>query len=152
MSANVESLFYTGRNVPWHGLGTSVESAPLSEDAIVAAGLDWNVDKRPIFDASGTQIDNYFANTRDKDGAVLGIVSGKYEIVQNKDAFAFTDALVDEGMRYETAGSLAGGKVIWLLGKLPTTQILDDDLDQYICFTNTFDGSGAYSAFALLSA
>ena len=143
MAASVESLFYVGREIPWHGLGIQLEEAPTSEDAIVAAGLDWKVEKKPIFDATGKQIDSYFANTRDKDGSVLGIVSGRYEIVQNSEAFAFTDSLVDEGMVYETAGSLKDGKVVWLLGRLPRTTILGDDLEPYVTFTNSFDGSGA---------
>ena len=118
MAANVESLFLT-REPAWHGLGTILPVSPTSEDAIVAAGLDWTVTKEPIFNAKGEQIDNYFANTRDKDNLVLGIVSGRYEIIQNIDAFAFTDSLVDEGLTYESAGSLCSGKVIFLLGKLP---------------------------------
>jgi len=143
MSALVETMFYTGREKPWHGLGISVESAPTSKDAIVAAGLDWTVEKKPIYDAAGNQINNYFANTRDKDNSVLGVVSGRYEIVQNEEAFAFTDSLVEEGLVYESAGSLRDGKTIWLLGQMPKTKILDDDLGNFICFTNTFDGSGA---------
>lgn len=151
MSALVETIFYesneaNGRFVPWHGLGEAVETAPTSEEAIKLAGLDWIVEKKPIFDADGNKIENYFANTRDKDKSVLGIVSGRYEIVQNKDAFAFTDSLIDEGMTYATAGSLKGGKCIWLLGKMPKKKILDDDIEPFVAFTNTFDGSGAVQA------
>lgn len=142
MSANVESLFLT-REPAWHGQGIILPESPTSEDAIVAAGLDWSVEKKPIFDASGNQIENYFANTRDKDGSVLGVVSGRYEIVQNKEAFSFTDSLVDEGLTYESAGSLRGGRQVWLLGKLPRTTLLGEDLEPFVCFTNTFDGSGA---------
>lgn len=142
MAANVETLFVT-RKPAWHGLGIILPESPTSEDAIVAAGLDWTVEKKPIFDAGGNQIDNYFANTRDKDNSVLGIVSGRYEIVQNIEAFSFTDSLVDEGLKYESAGSLLNGKCIFLLGKLPRTTILGDDLEPLVCFTNTFDGSGA---------
>lgn len=142
MAANIETLFLT-RTPGWHGLGTILPESPTSEDAIVAAGLDWTVEKKPIFDGSGIQIPNYFANTRDKDNSVLGIVSGRYEIVQNIDAFSFTDSLVDEGLTYESAGSLCNGKVIFLLAHLPETSILGDTIDKYIVFTNTFDGSGA---------
>ena len=142
MSAAVESLFLT-REPAWHGLGTILPESPTSEDAIVAAGLDWTVEKKPIFDASENEIKNYFANTRDKDGSVLGVVSGRYEIVQNKDAFAFTDSLVDEGLTYESAGSLRDGRTIFLLGHMPKTTILGDDVDPYICFVNSFDGYGA---------
>ncbi len=64
-------------------------------------------------------------------------------IVQNADAFAFTDLLVGDGIRYETAGSLRGGKQIWLLGKMPERKIAGDEFEPYICFTNTHDGTGA---------
>lgn len=134
---------FVTRRPAWHGLGIVLPESPTSEDAIVAAGLDWNVEKKPIFDANGMQIPNYFANIRDKDDAVLGVVSGRYEIVQNSEAFSFTDSLVDEGLTYESAGSLRDGKTIFLLGHMPKTTILGDDVDPYIAFTNTFDGSGA---------
>ena len=48
MSANVESMFYV-RETPWHGLGTRVIKAPSSEDALIAAGLNWNVIQEPIY-------------------------------------------------------------------------------------------------------
>lgn len=148
MSANVETMFYesneaNGRFTPWHKQGLPVANALTSQEAITAAGLDWLVEKKPIFDAAGNQIPDYFANTRDKDNSILGIVSDRYEIVQNHEAFAFTDNLIDEGMKYVTAGSLRSGKCIWLLGELPSAKILGDDIGKFICFTNTFDGSGA---------
>lgn len=144
MSALVETMFYTGRNVPWHGLGTQVESAPTSADAIRLAGLDWKVLQEKVYTENGIKIDGYSANVRDKDGKALGIVGSKYKIVQNEDAFKFTDALLGEGVTYETAGSLKDGKVIWLLAKLPNKyEILGDAVDPYIVFTNTHDGSGA---------
>lgn len=142
MSAEFECGFFT-RVPAWHGLGIIVEDSPTSEDAIVAAGLDWKVKKKEIFDATGKEIKDYFANTRDRDGEVLGIVSGRYEIVQNSDAFSFTDSLIGEGLTYESAGSLRGGKTVFLLGRMPKTTILGDDVEPYVCFSNTFDGSGA---------
>ena len=142
MAALVESMMYV-REKPWHGLGTCVEEALTSSEAIEKAGLDWNVIPCPVFDDRHIQIMGYTANTRDKDNAVLGIVGSRYSIVQNKEAFDFTDALIGEGMKYETAGSLKGGRQVWLLGKMPQTEILGDKLDPYVCFTNTHDGSGA---------
>lgn len=142
MSAEVESMFSV-RQKPWHGLGVILPDCPTSEEAIVAAGLDWKVEKKPIFDASGNQIPDYFANIRDKDNSVLGVVSGRYTIVQNDEAFSFTDNLVGEGLKWETAGSLRNGKCVWMLGKMPNTTILGEALEQYICFTNTFDGTGS---------
>ena len=142
MSANVETMFYT-REKPWHGLGTEVQEAPTSTDALRLAGLDWRVDSRKIQVCGGAKIENYKANVRSSDGAILGVVTDRYRIVQNEEAFAFTDSLIGEGVTYETAGSLCGGKKIWLLAKMPETQIVGDAVEPYLCFTNTHDGSGA---------
>lgn len=142
MSHEIESLMYV-REVPWHGLGKKLETAPTSKEAIIEAGLAWCVESKPIYDINGNEIPNFKANTRDIDNKVLGVVGNKYKIVQNSDAFDFTDSLIDEGMVYETAGSLSGGKKIWLLGKMPETKILNDKIDPYVCFVNSFDGTGA---------
>ena len=143
MAALIESLFYV-RETPWHGQGLRVEGAPSSEEAIRLAGLDWSVDQQPIYLVDGTQIKDNYANVRSSDGKALGIVGSKYKIVQNIEAFAFTDELLGEGVKYETAGSLKEGKVIWLLAKMPEAfEVLGDKVEPYLVFTNTHDGSGA---------
>lgn len=143
MAALIESLFYV-RETPWHGQGIRVEDAPTSEEAIRLAGLDWTVDQQKIYLADGTEVKGNYANVRSSDNKPLGIVGDRYKIVQNTDAFAFTDALLGEGVRYETAGSLKDGRVIWLLARMPEQiEILGDKVDPYMVFTNTHDGSGA---------
>jgi len=142
MAHNIESLFYT-REKPWHGLGTMVQEAPTSADALRLAGLDWTVESRPIFTKEGEEIPNWKANTRSSDNSVLGLVTDRYTICQNTDAFEFTDSIIGGDVRYETAGSLQNGKRIWLLAKMPTVKINGDDTEPYMCFTNTHDGSGA---------
>ena len=143
MAANVETMFSV-REVPWHGLGTIIKEAVTSEEAIKLAELDWQVIANPIYDAQGREIKGFKANTRDKDNSVLGIVSDRYQIVQNAEAFEFTDSLIGDGeVKYETAGSLKGGKQVWMLAKMPQKKILDDAFDPYICFSNTHDGTGA---------
>ena len=142
MSHNVESIFYV-REKPWHGLGTMVAEAPTSADAIRLAGLDWDVKPKQVYDDRGFRIPGYIANTRSSDGKVLGIVTDRYRIVQNSDAFAFTDSLIGGEVHYETAGSLCGGRKVWLLAKLGDTEIAGDKVEPYVCFTNTHDGSGS---------
>jgi len=142
MPAEVETMMYT-RTVPWHGLGTKVDEAPTSADALRLAGLDWTVDQKNIQLCGGAKIQNYKANVRSSDGQVLGIVSDRYKIVQNSEAFEFTDSIIGGDVRYETAGSLNGGKKIWLLAKMPETEIAGDKTEPYMCFSNTHDGSGA---------
>jgi len=143
MSANVESMFYV-RTAPWHGLGTRVEEALTSEDALHYSGLDWTVRQESMMTATFLDVPGCKANIRNDNNAILGVVSDSYQIVQNNEAFAFTDALLGDGVRYETAGSLDGGRKVWLLARLPERyQLVDEDVDPYIVFTNTHDGSGA---------
>lgn len=72
------------------------------------------------------------------------MVTDRYKIVQNEEAFSFTDALLGEGVRYETAGSLQGGKSVWLLAHLPHEYIISGErISPYLLFSNTHDGSGA---------
>lgn len=143
MAAEVETMFYAGREKPWHGLGTQVDEAPTSAEAIRLAGLDWKVNPQKIYLADGTEVPNFVANTRDTDNSVFGVVTDKYKIVQNSEAFDFTDALIGEGVKYETAGSLFGGRKIWLLAKTEDRKVLDDAFENYIVFTNAHDGKGA---------
>ena len=146
MAANVESMFYV-RETPWHGLGTRVNEAPDSREALTAAGLDWNVLQEPIYTEAEELVDGYKANIRDSDRQVLGVVTDRYKIVQNRDAFSFTDQLLGEGVRYETAGSLQGGKKVWLLAHLPHEYIISGErISPYLVFFNSHDGSGAIKA------
>lgn len=142
MSANVETMFYV-RETPWHGLGTRVEEAPTSAEALRLAGLDWTVEQHPVQLNGGAVIPGYKANVRSTDKHVLGIVSDRYKIVQNTEAFSFTDELIGGDVRYETAGSLQNGKRVWLLAKMPQTKVAGDEVDPYLCFTNTHDGTGS---------
>ena len=152
MSHEVESMFSAGRVVPWHYELTKehtklIQEAPTSADALRLAGLDWDVNQAPVYTNDGIEILGYKANVRSTDNKVLGIVSNRYQIVNNKEAFEFTDALIGETesgvVRYETAGSLCGGRKIWLLAKMPTTKILGDEVDPYMFFSNSHDGTGA---------
>lgn len=143
MSANVESMFYV-RETPWHGLGTRVMEVPDSRDALIAAGLDWNVVQEPIYTAENALINGYKANVRDSDRRVLGVVTDRYKVVQNQEAFAFTDELLGQGVRYETAGSLQDGRKVWLLAHMPHEYIISGErISPYLLFSNTHDGSGA---------
>ena len=143
MAADVESMFYT-REKPWHGLGVRIQEAPTSEKALWLAGLDWQVLQKDIYTEGRIQVPGYKANVRDSDGQVLGVVTDRYRVVQNREAFAFTDALLGKGVRYETAGSLQKGKKVWMLARLPKEYIITGErISPYLVFSNTHDGSGA---------
>ena len=79
MAANVETMFYT-REKPWHGLGIGVKEAPTSEDALRLAGLDWKVVQQSIQTTNGIFLNGFYANVRETDGKVLGVVTDKYKL------------------------------------------------------------------------
>ena len=143
MAANVETMFYT-REKPWHGLGTMVAEAPNSKDALRLAGLNWKVLQEPVYTENEELIQGYKANVKDTDRKVLGVVTDRYKVIQNEEAFAFTDTLLGEGVRYETAGSLQEGRRVWMLARLPREFIIGGErISPYMVFSNTHDGSGA---------
>ena len=89
-------------------------------------------------------INGYKANVRETDNKVLGVVTERYKVVQNSEAFAFTDALLGEGVKYATAGALQDGKKIWILAKLPDKYIIEgEQIDPYLVFSSSHDGNGA---------
>ena len=112
MPAEVETMF-SARVKPWHGLGTVVAECPDLQEAVKLAGLDWKVEQKDVYADNWNRIPGYKANVRDSDQSVLGVVSDRYQVVQNEEAFAFTDELLGEGVRYETAGSLQGGRRVF---------------------------------------
>jgi len=144
MPANLETMFYNVENgVPWHRSGRAVEGVLTAEEAIVAAELDWEVEKHPIFLEDGTRIDGKFATVRSKDNQPLGVVGSRYTPIQNQEAFDFLDALVGTGeAKYETAGSLDDGRKIWLLARVPGNiePVAGDVIERYICLYNSHNG------------
>lgn len=143
MAAEVETMFYV-RETPWHGLGKRVSEAPSSKDALILAGLNWKVKQEPIYTNKNEEIVGYKANVRNTDRKVLGVVTDRYKVIQNEEAFAFTDALLGEGVKYETAGSLQDGRKVWLLGRMPQEYIISGErISPYLVFSNTHDGTGA---------
>ena len=149
MAANVETMF-SNRQMPWHRTGTIVQGALTSEEALIASGLNWNVVQTPLeakWNDEYIDISGYVANIRDTDKSILGVVTESYKVVQNKDAFSFVDSLVgDANLKYETAGSLSGGKTVWMLALLPETEIAGDIIAPYLVFTNGHDGRNAIKA------
>ena len=139
----MESMFSV-REKPWHGLGTIVMEAPSSAEALRLAGLDWEVVQEPVCTGYGEPVEGYRANVRSTDRRVLGVVSDRYKVVQNVEAFRFTDELLGKGVRYETAGSLQEGRKVWLLARLPREYIIAGErISPYLVFSNTHDGSGS---------
>lgn len=142
MAHMVESMFFTGET-PWHKLGVKLLTAPTTEQAIKAAGLDWTVVLKPAFLADGTPIPAQ-AIVRETDGSVLGVTGPDYRALQNAEAFRFFDGFLAAGeAKLETAGALRGGQRVWVLAKIagaPHEIIPGDEVQSYILLSNSHDG------------
>ena len=123
-----------------------------SSHVIVKAGLDFEVETRPIYLENGNKVDNYFATVRKDTEQALAVVGSRYVPVQNKDMFRFFDGLAESGeLRYETAGALQDGKKIWLLANMPETLTVNvngkhDEIEEKILLSSSHDGSMSLSA------
>jgi phage/plasmid-like protein (TIGR03299 family) len=135
------AIAYTGET-PWHKFGTRFKKGFTSEEALEAAGLDYEVELQELSTPHVT-CESHKAIVRTDTQSVLGVVGNNYEPLQNKDAFRFFDALVKgKTAIYETAGALKGGRQIWLLAKIEgQIEILKNDpINKYFLLTNSHDG------------
>lgn len=149
MAHEFESGFVV-REQAWHGLAVVLPDNPTVEDAIVRAGLDWSVVEgdltTQVMTASGVgpvAIKGWKALLRDRDNAVLGVVTDTYKPFQNREAFGWFDSLVKDGTcRIETAGSLQGGKKVWVQARYSDDiEVKDGDrIIPYLLLANGHDG------------
>ncbi len=127
---------------PWHNLGIELNRPPTAREAIEVAGLDYTVMKTVRERETGPDRDAY-VTIRTDTGEILGTVGKDFEPTQNRDAFAFCDALVNtQGAVYETAGVIGRGERIWILARLPGyLKVHGNDLvNKYLLLTNCHDG------------
>ncbi len=146
MAHEVESMFSV-RETPWHKLGAILDNPPTSAEAIHDAGLAWEVAREPLFLADGRTVER-FANVRATDRAILGTVGPDYTLLQNAEAFSWFDPILESGeATLETAGSLRGGCVVWVLARIGDPLVIvpkaDDVVEKYVLLSNSHDGTKA---------
>lgn len=138
-------MFSGSGKVPWHGLGTVVEGLLTSAEALKAAGMAWNVVEHPVFSLNGSyrKCDGYKAICREDTGEVLSVMSDRYRIIQNAEAFEFFDAVTQSKEAvYDTAGVLHGGARIWIMAKLPGSLFINgDEHEKTVLLVNSHDGT-----------
>jgi phage/plasmid-like protein (TIGR03299 family) len=152
--------FVSARQHAWHRLGTVLPAEFTAADAMRHAKLGgWNVRTQalqttPVLSADGVdvlEVPEHFATVRTNPVTgrpdVLGVVGRGYTPIQNEEHADLLDALVDEsGAHFETAGSLKGGRQVFLTMKLPDTMLIGgiDPVDLYIVACNSHDGTSAF--------
>ncbi|MGS0688923.1 DUF932 domain-containing protein [Nakamurella sp. GG22] len=149
----------SARQHAWHRLGTVLPAEFDAEQAMNHAKLGgWNVRKEALQatvltgdGVSTLAVPEQFATVRTNPVTgrpdVLGVVGRGYTPIQNEAHAALLDALVDEsGAHFETAGSLRGGRQVFLTMKLPTTMQVGgvDPVDLYLIACNSHDGTSAF--------
>jgi len=149
MAHEIENMMFVG-NAPWHKLGKRFIEAPAIEEAIVAAGLDWDVTTEPLFTLSSEQVEAQITR-RSSDSSILGVVGPNYTPLQNLEAFEWFRPFLESGeASIETAGSLRSGKRIFILAKLnnltPSEIVPGDFIQKYILLSNSHDGTQAVRA------
>lgn len=165
MAHEFESGFFY-RTPAWHRLGIVLDDRPTIDEAIIRAGLDWDVTEKPIYlgeeltpavldddgetvtpadVALGENVSSHKALIRSTDNRVLGIVGKNYTPLQNIEAFKFFDQVLADGdAALEAAGSLRNGQRVWVLAKInnSTADVVNNDPTcAYLCLYNSHDGT-----------
>ena len=153
--------FVSAREHAWHRLGTVLPAGFDAAQAMQHAKLGgWNVrmvgvQTTPVLDENGVtpalEIPERYATVRTnpvtRGTDVLGVVGPAYTVIQNEQHADLLNAVVDEaGAHFETAGSLRGGRAVFLSMKLPTTMQIGgiDPVDLYLIASNSHDGTSAF--------
>jgi len=137
--------------VPWHGLGQSLQVGAPIEQWVEAAGMDWQVRRSDIMyyaDRAQTDlrtVEDSKILTRSDTGMKLGIVSPKYQIVQPREILEFFRDLVgNAGFELHTAGTLFGGSRYWALAQVADGTISGwDKIGGFMLLSTSADGSRA---------
>ena len=138
------------RNATWENIGTNVSGEKRIEDVLTTAGLNYTVEKRPVYRYERNprklvRIKNKFTCERREDGHSYDeIVSNKYTIVQNREAFDFVNYMSDE-VEFLKAGETSNG-LVYIIGKLPDVNILGDQFTPHVIFSNSFTGKTSIRA------
>ena len=155
---NGVASFASFREPAWHGLGTVFTEEKTTSEMLAAANLsNWNVrlEDMPIPSHLTSDKDyQYVVRTNPTDKTqtdVLGVVGERYHVLQNEDLFSFGDNILDGGGRWETAGSLKGGRVVFGSLALERETVLDptgvaDKIKTYLLINTSHDGSIAIQA------
>ena len=158
IGSNGEVAFASLRQPAWHNLGTVFENEVNTAEMLKLAHLDnWNVRLEDVEIPEGFASDksySFVSRTNPFDNSqtdVLGVVGERYKVLQNEDLFSFGDNILDGGGRWETAGSIKGGRVVFGALALTDSITLDpngraDKIDNYLLINTSHDGSIAIQA------
>lgn len=140
----MSETIYVDRTTTWHAIGKDVSECKNMEQVLKASELNYTVDKYPLTTKVGgpfskeQTVPNRFITARSDGSKIYDVVSNKYQIIQNRDAFDFVNYMGDE-VSFEKAGETESG-MVYIIAKLPQVEILGDAFTPHVIFRNGFDG------------
>lgn len=160
--------FLAVRKPGWHGLGVTLDNYPSRAEAQQLAH-PWEPISEPVYlreprisddgypyngheEAPGFQ-----AIRRSDDASLLGIVGDGYVPVTNNEMWDIAETLQGESqdVMFETAGSLQGGRKVWILVRLADPLHIKGDPNgatlPYFALQNAHNGSGAFRGQATMT-
>lgn len=157
---------FTVRGPAWWDTDGShdLDEYPTREEA-QAIAHPWEPVSEPIFRrvlnsdlTSGfEEVPGQVLNVRSDDGHPLGVVSDTFVPVNNSEMYDIAEVIQGEAgdVKFETGGSLGGGKKVWLLLRLnePLTVVGDPNGASipYFGLQNSHDGSGSFRGQGLVT-
>lgn len=120
-------------------------SNPADEIEIVDSNLDFTVVQEALTLPDGTAT-NYFANRRTDNGTVLGVVTGQYRPMQNRELFSFSENLFrTKGFKFVTGEAIVSksGAQVRAKYRFPelAVRIAGQEHQFQLMVQNSFDGS-----------
>lgn len=154
---------FTVRKPSWHGLETAVLPDHPTREVAKSIAHPWEPITEPVYrkvvkvtetgHPYGTyeQVEGFNAVVRSDINTTIGVVSDTYEPVTNAEMYDIAEAIEGnepDSVKYETGGSLKGGRKVWLLLRLAEPLVVPGDPNgatiPYYALQNALDGSGCF--------
>lgn len=134
----------TTRTATWTNIGSNIRKASTVQEALELSGLNYTVEKVPVYLDNGLQVPGAFCTKREDSDVTYGVVGSQFEIVQNIEGFDFINNMIPEGLKFLKAGE--NKKFIYIIAQLPSIDVLGDEVAPHIIFQNSHSGSTTLKA------
>ena len=134
----------TTRTATWTNIGSNIRKASTVQEALEISGLNYTVEKVPVYLDNGLQVPGAFCTKREDSDITYGVVGSQFEIVQNIEGFDFINNMIPEGLKFLKAGE--NKKFIYIIAQLPSIDVLGDEIAPHIIFQNSHSGSTTLKA------
>ena len=134
----------TTRTATWTNIGSDIRKASTVQEALELSGLNYTVEKVPVYLDNGLQVPGAFCTKREDSDVTYGVVGSQFEIVQNIEGFDFINNMIPEGLKFLKAGE--NKKFIYIIAQLPSIDVLGDEVAPHIIFQNSHSGSTTLKA------